>query len=317
MGTFDFIMSKFEKSDKSDNPLDAAKLLDLVGHSIYHPDIDKALREFNVKVTDKSKLSRYDSLKSKTYGVTFTFWYKEFYEQQIRKPQSIFKPKDVDEVLLYELTFSQAKNINFILPYGLNFNDTSEVVSNKLGQKPFSKSKNYVGQFIWTFYNDLFEIMSAFDDDKQLCWLRIIGLNNYDKKKIEFKNNLKAQNRNINQNKIENLKLLKKEKPTKNWTKRMIEGDSMFNKNCINESEELLDSFIDDLIEATKSKNASKVFSKVKKVIVSFNKLNKKYNSFIETMEREELAEFIEQATQLTGFVIYEGVDITEDIREW
>lgn len=314
MGTFDFMKSIFDRTEDS---LDASKLLDLFGHSIYHPDIDKAFKDFDVKVNDKATLSRYDSLKSDSYGIIFTFFYKGFYEQNIRKPQSIFKPKDVDEVLLYEVTFDQRKSTNFVMPYGLNIGDTTDVVISKIGQKPFSKSKNTDGEHIWTFFNDLFEIMVAFDANLQLSWLRFIALSNSDRRKIEFKNNLKSQNRNISQNNTDKLLLLKKEKPTNNWMTRMNEGDLAFNKISIDEAAALIDTFIDDLIEATKSKNALTVFSKVKKVVVGFNKLNKKHNGFIETMEREELAVYIEQATQLTGFVINEGVDITEDTREW
>ena len=34
-------------------------------------------------------------------------------------------------------------------------------------------------------------------------------------------------------------------------------------------------------------------------------------------MEREELVDFIEKATKLTGFKIEDGIDITEDWRAW
>lgn len=53
----------------------------------------------------------------------------------------------------------------------------------------------------------------------------------------------------------------------------------------LRDSAELLDDFIDSLSEATKTKKASTIFSKIKNVVTGFNKLNKKHNSFIDTME--------------------------------
>ena len=47
-------------------------ILDLFGHSIYYPDLDKTLTDFNAICKDKSKLERYDSIKSESTGITFT-----------------------------------------------------------------------------------------------------------------------------------------------------------------------------------------------------------------------------------------------------
>jgi hypothetical protein len=314
MVTFKSLYSFFHKGNKT---LDGSMLLKLFGHSIYHPEIDKALKDFNIVVTDKVKLERYVTLESMTSGVIFGFWFKEFYELQIRKAQSILRPKDEIEVLLYEMTFRPIKGVNLILPFGLTFGNSAQEVISKLGQKPFSKSKNLDNQNTWTFYTDRFEIMPVFDNDLRLIWLRVWDLSLSDKEKIEFKNNLKAQNKNVNQNKIDELLSLKKVKPTDNWLIRMNEGDSIFSISNISEAAELLDNFIDSLIESTKTKKASSVFSKVKNTVMSFNKLNNKHNGFIETLEREELVDFIEQGTKLTGLVIEPGVDITEDYRQW
>ncbi|WP_197030417.1 hypothetical protein [Bacillus sp. UNC437CL72CviS29] len=45
----------------------------------------------------------------------------------------------------------------------------------------------------------------------------------------------------------------------------------------------------------------------VEKVVVSLNELNEQYDFFIETLEREELSEFIVEVEE----------DITEEWREW
>ena len=110
---------------------------------------------------------------------------------------------------------------------------------------------------------------------------------------------------------------LKKSKPTSNWRHRLNDGDSIFNNSNILESETILDSFIDNLTIATKSKKASSIYTTAKKVTESFNKVNQKHNDFIGTKEREELVQFIENAIKLTGVKIDSGVDITEDWRQW
>lgn len=292
-------------------------ILDFFGHSIYHPALDKALNDFDVICKDKSKLERYDSIKSISTGVTFTFWFKGFYDYSIQTPKSTYRPENEDEVILYEMTFTYKKGSNIIWPFGLNYGDHSDSVTNKIGVKPFSKSKNYDNEHTWTYYNDKFEIMPVFDDKLNLMWLRIWALQKSDKKKIELKENLKQQNKNISIAHIEKIVELKKLKPTSNWRHRLNDGDSIFNNSIILESETILDSFIDNLTIATKSKKASSIYTTAKKVTESFNKVNQKHNDFIGTKEREELVQFIENAIKLTGVKIDSGVDITEDWRQW
>lgn len=292
-------------------------ILDLFGHSIYHPELDKTLKDFDAICKDKSKLERYDSIKSKSTGVTFTFWFKEFYDQMVDRPKSTYRPKNEDEVLLYEMTFSKKEGANVVWPFGLIFGDHSEAVTNKIGNKPFSKSKNYDNENTWTYYNDKFEIMPVFDDKLNLIWLKIWAIKKADKKKIELKENLKQQNKNISIGLIDEIVELKKSKSTTTWRLRLKEGDSIFNESNILESEIILDNFIDNLVIATKSKKASSIYSTAKKVTESFNKANQKHDDFIDTMEREELVDFIETAIKLTGFKIDTGIDITENWRQW
>lgn len=45
--------------------------------------------------------------------------------------------------------------------------------------------------------------------------------------------------------------------------------------------------------------------------------MNEANGYFIETMEREELADFIDKSAKLAGLDIQEDEDITEEWREW
>jgi hypothetical protein len=54
----------------------------------------------------------------------------------------------------------------------------------------------------------------------------------------------------------------------------------------------------------------------VKAIVTSFNKLNRKHRNFIETMEREELAAFIDTLARATGYDAG-GQDITTEWRAW
>jgi len=108
---------------------------------------------------------------------------------------------------------------------------------------------------------------------------------------------------------------LKNNKPTEEWRESMEEGDELFTEESITESERALDDFIDGLISLGDKSSKEEIMKLVEKVVTEFNVLNDKYEYFIETLEREDLCDFIMEAASLAGLETDE--DITEEWREW
>jgi hypothetical protein len=104
-------------------------------------------------------------------------------------------------------------------------------------------------------------------------------------------------------------------KPTIRWRKHIGEAEE-----AIAETEIILDDFQQRLSKSDKTQAA--LLLEVKHVILALNTLTNvsntsKYPDLICTLEREELAEFIETGAQSAGLSIPKGVDITEKWREW
>lgn len=95
----------------------------------------------------------------------------------------------------------------------------------------------------------------------------------------------------------------------------MLEGDDMFTTENINAANTILDSYIRSLANINGKTTDSKIMKCVKQVVHNLNELNETNNYFIETMEREELCDFISQAAYLAGLEV--AGDITEEWREW
>jgi hypothetical protein len=108
---------------------------------------------------------------------------------------------------------------------------------------------------------------------------------------------------------------LTRNKPTLEWKQRMAEGDDLFTEENINATNEVLDSYINSLKELKDNPTEDEVIECVKNVVISLNILNENYDYFIETVEREELCEFINETVGIVGVVSEE--DITEEWREW
>lgn len=108
---------------------------------------------------------------------------------------------------------------------------------------------------------------------------------------------------------------LTKNKPTVDWKQRMDEDDDLFTDENINATNEVLDTYINNLKELGNNLTEEEILECVKKVVISLNELNDNYDYFIETMEREELCEFIIEAASIAGLESEE--DITEEWREW
>ncbi|MCD1260239.1 hypothetical protein B5M42_015615 [Paenibacillus athensensis] len=116
------------------------------------------------------------------------------------------------------------------------------------------------------------------------------------------------------------LQFLLQDKPTKLWKDRMIEfDDELFTEERLELSDKLLGSYVNKLeaIQKDEDKRDVKIMSAVKDVVIAFNELNDEHDYFIDTMEREELAEFIDKAAKAAGLEIEDGFDITEEWREW
>ncbi|MFD0677207.1 MULTISPECIES: hypothetical protein [unclassified Paenibacillus] len=115
-----------------------------------------------------------------------------------------------------------------------------------------------------------------------------------------------------------NLQDLLNEKPTKKWHERMVEyGDDLFTHKRLELCDKIIDKYINELNLIQENPDQEKIMTLVGEIVVSFNQLNEENDFFIETMEREELAEFIDIAAKLAGLKVEEGQDITEEWREW
>ncbi|NDI35370.1 hypothetical protein [Chengkuizengella sediminis] len=106
-----------------------------------------------------------------------------------------------------------------------------------------------------------------------------------------------------------------KTKPSLIWKERMDEDDDIFTEEILNAVNETLDAYIDCLKRINSNSKEKEIMNCVKKVVLKLNDLDEEYDYFIETMEREELYEFIDKGARIAGLEC-DG-DITEEWRDW
>lgn len=102
--------------------------------------------------------------------------------------------------------------------------------------------------------------------------------------------------------------------PTREWRIRMDDGDDEFTEESLAATETVLQDYMDGLSNLQKP-SQNKIIKKVKETVLRLNALNEKHDFFIETLEREELYDFIMKKAQQAGLETEE--DITEEWREW
>jgi len=107
---------------------------------------------------------------------------------------------------------------------------------------------------------------------------------------------------------------LKNNKPTAAWQQRM-EDDEIFTVENIKATDEILDTYINRLEGSVDKVSEQDILEYVQEIVIGLNELNEQFDYFIETLEREELCEFIIKAANAAGLETEE--DITEEWREW
>ncbi|EJQ42122.1 MULTISPECIES: hypothetical protein [Bacillus cereus group] len=107
---------------------------------------------------------------------------------------------------------------------------------------------------------------------------------------------------------------LKKTKPTTSWVEYDEDGE-FFTEENISATNKVLDTYINNLEQLGENPTEVEVMQVVKEVVIKINELNIEHEHFIETMEREDLYDFIDTAARIAGLESEE--DITEEWREW
>jgi hypothetical protein len=293
-------------------------IFNLFGHSEFSPDVKELLPKLHIPLDRPEKSVCWRRFQSSKWDLSLTFTGKNNYKGDYGPVYKEYT-SDFDESFFEEIDFGgtgQGIKYPYILPYDLHWGDNAELVQQKIPiRKSELSSASYGSYMIFNFEDYWF--LTAFDNDKELIWLRVKLLEKSFKRKRELTKSLRQQNKNLIISDVNDFKLLKEKSPITAWAKRMEEGDDNFTIKNIEDSKYLLTAFLDNLLVATQQKKASSIYSATRKVTQGFNKLNDKYQSFIETLEREELVDYIHDAIRMTGFKIEPEIDLTEEWREW
>lgn len=294
--------------------------LDILGHSILEPRLVALLHELKLDSAPEPNFLGISTLEDMKNGIYFDFTPKKRFVRTNGLPKSTFSDSD-DELILLKLSFENdfantGKSFIIPIPFNLQIGDSADIIIQKLAKKPFERSKSYYVDEIqhdYSFYKDEFKVFIKLDDKLNLLWLRLGLIDLSEKYKIDLKKSLARQNKNLTSDNIPLLEEQKEKTPVRQWEKRMNNGDDLFTPKYLALSTKTLEQYIDQLVDATRQKKATKVYSAIKKTVLAFNKESR----FIETLEREELVDFIHASVRLTGFVIDENIDLTEQWREW
>ena len=118
---------------------------------------------------------------------------------------------------------------------------------------------------------------------------------------------------------INKLEILKSQcKPTDIWQSYLDNDDEngvFFTPDGINSVSNVLDNFIQTLIDMDGSFDENLIEDLIHKLIIEINSISHKYEGMIETNEREELVDFILTILDIIKYD-YNG-DITARWREW
>jgi hypothetical protein len=298
--------------------MEAEKVLNLFGHSVNSSEVDEVLKYFGIKERPVYKFEGVPEYRvsNPAVGIYFEFTTLTGYTNKYGEVKSKCT-EEIYELFLKEVTFGDKTPYPYQLPFELKFDDDYTTIKSKIGSSPTSKSKADVSDVVYWFLTPRYRVIVRQKEKRSISFVRLFPIELHELKAVELKKSLKSQNKNVSNKANLEILNLKSELPTIDWKQSMLEGDDLFTEKNIADSEALFQSFLKEVTVSAEKKDASKIYSSLEKAVKGFNRLQEKHNGFIETLEREQIIEFLEEAVRLTGFQIEEGLDLTEDIREW
>jgi len=300
------------------------EIQDLLGRPIHSEEVKDFLSKYGLPQNPTPNYDAYGNLfcvkaNNKAMGIHAVFTGYIRYSKTYGEPIGNYH-RDRDQLILHEITVdtevkTTGKLPSFALPFDLAIGDDKKTIEQKTGKKLGGKLATSYG----TAYDAVFDesrLIAALDTEGKLIWLRLFKLELYEKERIRLKTFLKTQNKNIDPNRIPEIQAFASEIPIPQWRKRMAEGDDMFSEESIAVVETTLTDYVQTLCDTVQKKNATTVYNSVGKLVRTINKINDKYG-LIETLERDELGEWINILIRKTGIILDDNMAITEEYREW
>jgi len=291
------------------------ELQHLLGRLIHSPEIKEFFAQYHLPQNPNPEYDAYGNLfwvpvnnEEKTIRCLFTGYVR--YAPAYGEPIGNYN-KEKDQLILHQITIDSEKN----LPFGLNIGDDKTTIEQKIGKKLTGKTVSDYGSAYDVLFEE-FRLLVVLNPKEQLRRLILFKLELYEKERIRLKAFLKSQNKNIDPNRIPEIQAFLSETPIPEWRQRMAQGDDMFSEESITAVETALTEYVQTLCEAIQKKNATTVYNSMGKLVKKLNKINDKYG-LIETMEREELCEWLNTLIRKTGLELADNVDITDEYREW
>ena len=250
------------------------------------------------------------------------------YEHDIGEPLSRVTG-EADEMIVRRICFSDvgcatpgSKAYPHALPFGLRFGDPADLVSQKLGAGPRRQSssanlpdRNPV-RFDWIYWLGETNVLTKLTESQKLAALYLWPFDRTDRLARERQASLEGESVHIDPANAAAVEALRAAIPTSRWREAMEDGDELFTEAIITQATGLLDRYIDEVKAATMGRSAPKISAATKQLVFGLNSLNEETGA-IETLERDELGEFMDRVIRATGFRLRDGEDITEQWREW
>lgn len=202
-------------------------------------------------------------------------------------------------------------NPKIILPFNLDWNDSIDNIKSKIGS-PYDRTKLIEG-FKWRYLKDGITFILYFDTHSKMTKFYASRLDSKTKKQVERNKNLKLMNKFIIKENYSQILLKINSAPNLKWKNRREITTLPHHEKILNESKKYFIRFIEDCSDATYQKKAHSIYTAVKTIIKSLNKLNKKH-SFITPTENDEIFHFISEILTSCG---YQFENINELISEW
>ena len=198
-------------------------------------------------------------------------------------------------------------------PLGLTADTDYKTVA--LGTR-IRKGKDYYGTYSAAFIEDACIVTVMFDEDKTFNTVTFAKLDETTATQITFFAELPKQKENLVAGFDSPKRALLAAHPVLAWRERQHD-DPLFTDANLEEAERAVVAFLEAVEVGVQKRSPTLIVNAAKAFTRAFNKINRRYESCVETSEREELCAFVDQTLRATGLTMPEGFDITFEWRDW